>query len=276
MKILCLCERLPGFSIYQMRLKITFDSDIYIRVPIHYNYQVQSLIYRHLDKALARNLHDEGIPHEKRRYKFFTFSRLFSLKREKDGRYWILHPPITFYISAININILESLANHLVKQQSVEIGNESLYINSIEVIKEPEYTEETIIKVLSPITVYSTFRDNNGKKKTYYYNPHESEFGNKLRENLRRKFVAIYSMEPEEEDDIFRIEPVKVGFKNEVIAKYKGTIIKGWTGIYKIKTSKAYFHIAYNAGLGSKNSQGFGMIDVIKKKIYRELIENKM
>ena len=254
------------FIIFTMRLKITFESESHIKIPIHYNYHVQSFIYRNLDRILAERLHDEGIPLGKRRFKFFTFSRLFSPKRKRNGTNWIFSPPLTFYIAARDVNILESFALHLVKLQVARLARVSVTVRSIEVIKPAEFSEELVIKTLSPITVYSTLLTPQGKKKTYYYSPFEKEFNELLKANLQRKFKAIYGMEPTEKDDIFEIEPLKVSVKNEAIIKYKGTIIKGWTGIYKMKISKSYFDIAYNTGLGSKNSQGFGMIEVVRRK----------
>lgn len=43
-------------------------------------------------------------------------------------------------------------------------------------------------------------------------------------------------------------------------------MIKGWLGIYEKDGDPRLLKLAYSAGLGAKNSQGFGMIDVIKEK----------
>lgn len=45
-------------------------------IPVHYNYLLQSLIYRHLEAHLAQRLHDEGIGEGTKRFRYFTFSRL--------------------------------------------------------------------------------------------------------------------------------------------------------------------------------------------------------
>jgi CRISPR-associated endoribonuclease Cas6 len=41
-------------------------------------------------------------------------------------------------------------------------------------------------------------------------------------------------------------------------------VIKGWTGLYEVKLPEPYFRLAYDAGLGSKNAQGFGMVEVLR------------
>jgi len=55
-----------------------------------------------------------------------------------------------------------------------------------------------------------------------------------------------------------------VSNRNLVVANFKGTWIKGWTGLYELNLPEPYFTIAYDTGLGAKNSQGFGMVDVVR------------
>jgi CRISPR/Cas system endoribonuclease Cas6 (RAMP superfamily) len=60
-----------------MRLKLRLGAQGEpFRVPRHYNYPLQSLIYRYLDAHLATQLHDVGFGDGAKRFKFFTFSRL--------------------------------------------------------------------------------------------------------------------------------------------------------------------------------------------------------
>lgn len=53
--------------------------------------------------------------------------------------------------------------------------------------------------------------------------------------------------------------------------RYRETVIKGWTGIYELDLPEPFFYLAYDAGLGSKNSQGFGMLKVVEDKNNRGL-----
>ncbi|MFY9273013.1 MAG: CRISPR-associated endoribonuclease Cas6, partial [Thermacetogeniaceae bacterium] len=59
---------------------------------------------------------------------------------------------------------------------------------------------------------------------------------------------------------------LKVSNKDAKIIYYRDFVIKGWLGIYEIEGDPRLLKLAYSAGLGAKNSQGFGMIDVIKEK----------
>ena len=43
-------------------------------------------------------------------------------------------------------------------------------------------------------------------------------------------------------------------------------MIKGWTGLYEVNLPEPYFRLAYDARLGSKNAQGFGMVGVVDER----------
>jgi hypothetical protein len=62
------------------------------------------------------------------------------------------------------------------------------------------------------------------------------------------------------------VKPRKVGKTDQQILNFKGFWIKGWTGLYEAKLPDPYFRLAYDAGLGSKNSQGFGMVGCWRRK----------
>ena len=113
--------------------------------------------------------------------------------------------------------------------------------------------------MLSPVTIYSTLQSPTGKK-TYYYNPREKEFSILIRDNLLKKYQAYYKRSPD--NDEFSIEPLRVSKKDEKIVSYKGFIIKGWMGLYRLNGSPELLKLAYDAGIGGKNSQGFGCFGI--------------
>ncbi len=47
------------------------------------------------------------------------------------------------------------------------------------------------------------------------------------------------------------------------IINYKDTIIKGYTGKLRLSGPKELLQLAVDGGIGSKNSQGFGCVEVI-------------
>ncbi len=62
------------------------------------------------------------------------------------------------------------------------------------------------------------------------------------------------------------VKPRKVGKMDQQILNFKGFWITGWTGLYEVNLPEPYFRLAYDAGFGSKNAQGFGMVRVLEDK----------
>ena len=251
-----------------MRIKITLDTKGgFLSLPIHYNHLLQGVIYRNIDNMLSSWLHGKGYYFGKRNFKLFTFSRVFAKEKkiEREKKLIVFKSPIQFKIGSLHNDILESLAVHLIKRGEIRINRQECRFVAIEVEMPVETDGEVLVKAISPITLYSTLKTPDGKKKTYYYNPWEKEFSKLIRENLERKAIALYGKAPDADWTGFKFEPFKVSKYNEVIANFKGIWIKGWTGIYKVQIPAPYFEIAYNAGVGSKNPQGFGMLDMWRK-----------
>jgi len=244
-----------------MRLLITFSAVEPIFLPVHYNNIVQGFIYNFLDKILANQLHDGGFIYKKRKFKLFTFSRIFG-KLRKDGDKFKIFPPFKLFISSPYTEMLQNLALNLMKNSEVRLDSNTVWVESLQVLSTPQIGKELVIKMLSPVTVYSTLYRPDGKKKTYYYNPSEKEFSEILKQNIIKKYFAFYEKMPPSEE--FFIEPIKVRSKDEKIVLYKGFVIKGWMGVYRLRGEPELLKLAYEAGLGGKNSQGFGMFEILK------------
>ncbi len=247
----------------RITLKLRAES-MGLKVPVHYNHIVQSMIYANVDRALANWIHEEGYRYHKRRFKLFTFSRLLGANRRFDPRTKTIVFKGTLFlkIASVNNDILESLATHFIKRGEITLSNNRCEVMAIEVEAPPRYNSPLLVHALSPIVTYTTFMDPQGRKKTYYYNPREEEFQEQILANLMRKAKALSNGRTIPSLKEAYIRPVKITSRNQVITLFKGTVIKGWRGIFEIHLPKEYFSLAYDSGLGSKNSQGFGMIEV--------------
>lgn len=47
---------------------------------------------------------------------------------------------------------------------------------------------------------------------------------------------------------------------------YKGTVIKAWEGTFRLLGPQELVELAYDTGLGAKNSQGFGCFELLKDR----------
>ncbi|WP_448575536.1 CRISPR-associated endoribonuclease Cas6, partial [Thermomicrobium sp.] len=63
-----------------------------------------------------------------------------------------------------------------------------------------------------------------------------------------------------------RIRALGVHPRAKRLERYKGTWIEGWTGRFLIEGPPEYLRLALEAGLGAKNSQGFGYVEEVDER----------
>lgn len=237
-----------------MRVRITFESDSEIKVSRDYHRTLQGLVYSLLDPETATDLHENGSPFGKRRFKMFTFSRLIGTY-QRYGGYTVFNHPVDFYISSSNQGFLSELCQNLTRNPNVELEVNKLHCKCILLEPAKEPTGKCV--TLSPITVYSTLYTGDRRKKTYYYSPYEPEFSTLISRNLVKKSIILGR-------PVVGDVKLHVIRASEVVESFKGTIIKAWKGCFSISGPKDLLSIAYDTGLGSKNSTGHGMIDFVR------------
>lgn len=233
----------------------------YIDLPVGYNHLIQSAIYNNLNPEFAAFLHNQGFIINKRRFTLFVFSRILGLhqylREKKEIRF---ANPMQLIISSPVIQFTKDISQVFLKN-GIRIGKYLLDIQSFEVQAPTIKNNETIVTSLSPVVAYSTFMRGHGKKYTLYYKPNDQEFQRIVVENLKRKARLIYG----EEKQFSETSIVRKGMFHREIVMYKGTIIKGYSGTFILKGDPHLLQTAIDAGLGSKNSMGFGLLQVINK-----------
>ncbi len=245
-----------------MKETITFESveSEKIILPISYNHMVQAMIYENIDSDLGDFLHNEGFQKGKRNYKMFTFSRLMGdyYLDKKNGKI-IFRNPVKLIISSPYGEFNNSIGYRLLSSEKLQLGNNQVIVKELKVGREEITGEKIEITTLSPIVAYSTLFRADGKKYTYYFNPHEKEFSEIVNNNLKNKYKAFYKEDPPEGDvEINPISRTKVS-----VVRYKDFIIKGYSGKFTIKGPLLLLELGISTGLGSKNSQGFGCVEII-------------
>jgi CRISPR-associated endoribonuclease Cas6 len=213
-----------------MRLKIRLASGKdRLNLPIQYNNLIQGLIYNNLDYALSNWLHEKGHAYELRRFKLFTFSRLFGKSSVEKGRI-TFDGPAHFYLSSVDAEVLGSLAEHLLREPEVRLGNTRCRVEevSVEPAPAPVNGDPVRLKAISPITAYSTLTTGEGRKKTYYYAPQEKEWSEAIIANLARKAKALGWVADIDSDlEGSWVRPYKVSNRDHKTLDFKGTVIKG-------------------------------------------------
>lgn len=248
-----------------MKLKISLISYKKVVLPKEFNYITQALIYQLIDKISAKWLHEGGFKIEKRSFKLFTFSSILEKgKYQSSNELFIFPHEISFYVSSPVGWILEQVAKNTVLSEKIMFGENLMNISSVEIINDKDIkTNKIRINALTPIETHSTLLKGDGGKKTYYYSPSESEYSELINENLRKKWVAYYR---EECPYHIKTEPVQMKYCRERIRTFKGTVIKGWTGHFWLEGGPEFLQFALAAGLGSRNSGGFGFIEKVGER----------
>lgn len=246
-----------------MRATINFKLKNPITLPIQYNHVINGAILNWIENIDCHKfIHDEDFKAKSKDYKLYTFSKLqgrFTMNRK--------NKTITYYngvnllISSYDEKFLSNIINTLILKHDIKILNNYLEIDRIETSLISIDKSEMNIYTKSPITVYNTFKVD-GKNKTHYYSPYEKKFGELIRKSLINKYKSFYGKEPKNKK--FSIEPLERKEPKESIILCKGIVIKGWNGEFSLKGSKELLNLAYQSGLGSKNCQGFGCIELIE------------
>lgn len=249
-------------------------------IPINYNYPLAAAVYRFLAQAspdYAEWLHNHGYRSPAaRRMKMFTFSRLnIPGVRVKDNtlqagneRPWQL-----FIGSPMEDDFVQHFVIGLFTDQTLEVGGPGavgrFLIESVETLAPPAFKPRMAGKTLSPL-VSTTMREHHGKLQAYYYRPTDPEVGEALRRNLIAKYEIVHG-EPCRAPDftitfdmgyyqrrggkVSKLLHIKEGQAAE-------TRIKAFEMPFAVQGNPELLQIAWECGLGDKNSLGLGMVEL--------------
>ena len=232
-----------------------------LEVPLNYNHQVQSLLYSILGE-LKDKYHDEGFGN--RHYKFFTFSSLRGKKKIIEKK-MIFEDRIYLDVRSVYDEFCDTLYHALSKHPVLLFGNGEMKCVAVEYLS-PKITSNSLaISMISPVDIHTTHyehRENERPRgKTIYYSESNPEFHKLLNENFTRKYEAFTGNKPDSEITLSSLRFDKGAHK--VVTTYKDIYITAYRGEYELSGNSEYLNFLYYTGLGSRNSAGFGMFNVI-------------
>lgn len=245
---------------YRMQLKVIFNFNETLELPIGYHHILQAALYQCMieDGEDQSFYHNASASFGKRKYRLFTFGPL-------QGKYHISQKRITFYdrvaleIRSADIHCIQLLQQNL-RKNGIRFGDRIIIDIDIEMKDTEIEVNDLLIRMSSPICVYKT--DMLSGHITYW-RPDQIEFFQYVNANFLRKYKATYGINAEED---ISLEAVHITSKDKYVTRYKDTHISGWKGIYRLKGKRKYLDFLYQTGLGSKNSMGFGMFDIIESR----------
>lgn len=237
-----------------MQLLISHSvKDQVLDLPINYNYILQSILYKSLSnhKALGDYIHN------REDVKLFAVSPIKGRYRIKEKRIHFIEN-VSFEVRCPNPIVLQIMKEYFDREGIMY--NKQHYTNiKTKFQDETIESEDIMIKMQAPICVYQTDFES---KKTHFFQPDEEAFYEQIILNFYRKYESCYGIKPKSGIGLY---PVEVSKKDKVVTQYKGMILSGWKGIYRLIGKRKYLDFLYQTGLGTKNSQGFGMFSVIQE-----------
>ncbi len=246
-----------------MRIKIDLEVLQPQTIEINYNYYLSVLIYcllRESDVDFSSKLHSHGYTIGNKTFKLFCFSKLILAKYSVNGDKLTVKDRMHWYISSPVGEFVYHLADGLLKKQKMNIGQGKFYIRSVEILKSPKFEGEMKFRSLSPITIH-TVEVEDGERKTVSCAPHEMKFVENIKNNLLRKYFLLQGKLPDDMSIQFAVDEKYLRDRGKLIA-YKDTLIKGYQVPFRLKCDSGLMEVAYDCGVGEKNSAGFGFIEV--------------
>lgn len=257
-----------------MRFKLLLNIDkqpVGNLIPLNYQYAASSLIYKILSNSesdFSEWLHKNGFSDDKRRFKLFTFSRLFVPRYSIEGSYLkIFSDTIEWYISFLPERSTQEFVQGLFKEQTFELGDRRAKIRfrvqGIEMLPFPIFKETMIFETLSPACIVR--QENDGSEK--YIAPDHPDAAEIVKRNLLNKYRAFYGHDFPVSDFPFILKILNKP-RSSLITIKEGTPqeskIRGYMCRFELTAPVELMKIVYETGLGSKNSQGFGFLQEVK------------
>lgn len=247
-----------------MRIKLNLEAMDKQKLNLNYNYYLSSLIYNKLEeynRDYSSFLHNEGYRLNNKRYKLFTFSQLFPQKYSIEATDLIFEGLVKWYVASPINEFLVYFINSLMSAKNLKIGNNELNIKTVEMTIDPNYSEEMKFKCLSPVTMATSEANAEGEYIKRDLNILESKFKENIKNNLYAKYEIVHGKSFENENIEISFENIEKYKRGKLINYKDGIKIKGFMAPIKLIGSLELMKIAYDCGIGDRNSLGFGMLE---------------
>lgn len=264
-----------------MRLKLTLAVDHRFNIlPINYPYYISAWIYNTIyagDSGFSHWLHEQGYSYENKRFKLFTFSKLFIQPRWKqDGdRLKIFSGKAALQLSFYVDKAVEHFIIGLFQNLHFKLGDHKskamFEVLTVERLPDPAFGDRAVFKCLSPLCL-SRSSDERGQPE--YLAPDFPDYPRYFFDNLLYKYLAAGAGEGPIDSlrkQMSAQQPLAIEILSEPkssLVKIKAdtpqeTFVRGYAYRLKITAPAELIAFGYQAGFGEKNSLGFGFCDLV-------------
>lgn len=248
-------------------LVITLWADEPTAISFSYGRMIQGALYACWADSLPL-LHDVGYPALEspgadhgmpKTFRLFTFGPIERAKRVDPRRKaLIVEGAFSFEVRSPVDALIDAVNEYLCRTGEISLGRDVFPIDMLEERRRTYFPSRGVISMRSPLTVHTTTEDGH----TRYYSPVEKDFVPLVQENLRLRARAFRLGDPGE----LQLLPLEASLKKRV-STFKGIYVTGWTGQFVIAAPRTTVEFLYYAGLGARNSQGYGMFDIDERPL---------
>lgn len=225
-------------------------------LPIAYNQLVQGMLY-----SCWRESHPEvhGTAGE-RHVSRFTFGPIEGgVTPDSRSKTVQLQGTASIEVRSPSEELIDELATKLASRGTVRIGAHELELVNLESRDRLIFPERSLVCMRAPVVAYRTV-DEYGH--TQPFSPADPEWHEIVAANAEQKLWEL-GLEPQRELQIVPMDRTL----HKCVTRFKGTYITGWKGDLIVSADSQTMATLWCLGLGSKNSDGFGMFDIIEKPL---------
>lgn len=242
-----------------MQLLLTMLPQKPLIIPLHYQYQLQSAIYSLLGEVGQSDFwHDNGFGNATN-FKGFCFGKLtgdYTIDAEK--HLIRFEDQVYLEVRSATFSFIDSFQRAIEHRPFLTLFDTRLDIVGASLSNQHFTNGHVILKAVTPVVIRQTTTDGH----SYFFSPEEEEYFIRICNNAEKKYEAVTG----ELAENILLRP-KGEFK-KTVTKYKGFWITGHTGLFELNTSLKMAEFLYNSGLGEKNTQGFGFVNVLNRYEY--------
>jgi len=254
-----------------MRIRFQLTPPGAVWLPWNHQYELSSALYAtiaHASPGFSTFLHDRGFIADGKQFRLFTFSPLRGKILDRNSFGLLFQPPIKLLCSSPVSEFVRAVAEGALQVGTLRVGDIELPVSQVETLPDPDFSSRMIFRPLSPITVSTGRVDADGKMRATYLSPEEERFYEHLSANLTRKYEALNKQPPEDPDVKFKLayEEIPENKRLSKLIDIKGIKVRGWLVPVQAQGNPELLRLAYETGLGEKNSAGFGMVEVANRK----------
>lgn len=234
-------------------LCITMRTQGSILLPLAYNELIQGILYSCWRDDMGF-VHDAELA-DTHPFRPFVFSRLEGRSTANGKARTIqFNGLVSFEVRSMAEELVGACAEQLYQRQTIRLGAYDLDLVNLETRDRLLFPQRSRIRLRTPVVAHSK-REGGG---TDYFSPTDADWLAIVQQNALRKAEGLGISA----DGGLQVLAYTETLRKQV-TRFKGTYVTGYLGDLLVSGDSSLIATLWCCGLGTKNSQGFGMFDIL-------------